>query len=89
MASEDSDDGHPSGWKENPKIVIIGAGIAGLTAGKYLINHGFSNLDIVEATDRTGGRIWSIDLGELSLYFCRGEWCRSDSSELWMLSLNW
>ena len=47
----------------SPKIVIIGAGIAGIAAGNYLANAGFTDFVILEATDRVGGRIWSIDLG--------------------------
>ncbi|KAK0057399.1 spermine oxidase [Biomphalaria pfeifferi] len=43
-----------------PKIVIIGAGLAGVAAGKYLISEGFSDFVILEASDRIGGRIWSI-----------------------------
>ena len=39
-----------------PKITIIGAGIAGLTAAVYLNKKGFK-VQILEASDRAGGRI--------------------------------
>lgn len=39
-----------------PKITIIGAGIAGLTAAVYLHRKGFE-IKILEATERAGGRI--------------------------------
>jgi phytoene dehydrogenase-like protein len=39
-----------------PKITIIGAGIAGLTAAVYLNRKGFK-VHILEATDRAGGRV--------------------------------
>jgi protoporphyrinogen oxidase len=39
-----------------PKITIIGAGVAGLTAAVYLHRKGFE-IQIIEATDRVGGRI--------------------------------
>ena len=65
MASEDSDDGHTSGWTKSPKIVIIGAGISGFSAGSTLANAGFTDFVILEASGRIGGRIWSIDLGKL------------------------
>ena len=39
-----------------PKITIIGAGIAGLTAAVYLNKKGFE-VRIIEATERAGGRI--------------------------------
>ena len=65
MASEDSDDGHTtSDWTKSPKIVIIGAGIAGVSAATTLVNAGFTDFVILEATDRVGGRIWTIDLGK-------------------------
>ena len=63
--AEDSDEGHTgNGWREQPKIVIIGAGISGITAGNYLASAGFTDFVILEATNRTGGRIATIDLGE-------------------------
>ncbi|XP_014778480.1 spermine oxidase [Octopus bimaculoides] len=43
-----------------PKIVIIGAGIAGISAAEYLIKNGFTDITILEASNRTGGRIWTI-----------------------------
>lgn len=48
---------------ENPQILIIGAGIAGISCGEYLTRNGLTNFKILEATDRTGGRIWSVELG--------------------------
>ncbi|XP_064599632.1 peroxisomal N(1)-acetyl-spermine/spermidine oxidase-like isoform X2 [Liolophura sinensis] len=47
---------------ENPQILIIGAGIAGISCGEYLTRNGLTNFKILEATDRTGGRIWSVEL---------------------------
>jgi len=51
------------------KIVIIGAGISGLAAGKSLQESGFEVV-ILEARDRIGGRVWTdrstgkaLDLG--------------------------
>lgn len=65
MASEDSDDGHTKtrSWKKSPKVVIIGAGISGISAGNLLASNGITDFVILEASDRVGGRIWSIDLG--------------------------
>ncbi len=66
--AEDSDDGHGTvGLDIRPKVIIIGAGIAGLAAGSYLTNAGIQDILILEATHRIGGRIQSVDLGE---YFC-------------------
>lgn len=44
------------------KVCVIGGGISGLGCANYLINNGLDDLVVLEATDRLGGRIWSIDL---------------------------
>lgn len=48
----------------NKKIVIIGAGAAGIAAATRLLSHGFYNLVILEAENRYGGRINTIPFGE-------------------------
>ena len=45
-------------WPSNPDVVIIGAGAAGLSAGRKLRKKGLSFI-IVEAADRVGGRAWT------------------------------
>lgn len=74
-APADSDTAEPfdimeNGEKQNgptdePEIVIIGAGMAGIAAGNKLSKEGFTNFKIFEASDRIGGRIWSVVTGEL------------------------
>lgn len=39
------------------KIVIAGAGVAGLSAGVYLKRLGYNNITFIEASDRVGGRM--------------------------------
>ena len=57
MADEDID-------KElHTNVLIIGAGIAGIAAAEYLTRNGFTDFKILEATDRVGGRIWTLHLG--------------------------
>ncbi|XP_067656296.1 spermine oxidase-like isoform X1 [Haliotis asinina] len=51
-------------WDSEPKIIIIGSGISGIAAGEYLSRKGFKNFKILEASNRTGGRIWSVNVGE-------------------------
>ena len=43
-------------------VVIIGAGIAGLSAARALIRGGITDLLLVEALDRIGGRIHTVTL---------------------------
>ncbi len=71
---EDLDDGTPTFLKflENglppkkmiPKssVLVVGAGIAGLTAAKLLKDRGH-NVTILEASDRVGGRIQTFRKG--------------------------
>ncbi|XP_007935059.1 peroxisomal N(1)-acetyl-spermine/spermidine oxidase [Orycteropus afer afer] len=43
-----------------PRVLVVGGGIAGLGAAQRLYHHrAFSHLRVLEATDRTGGRIRS------------------------------
>ncbi|MBD2576411.1 FAD-dependent oxidoreductase [Oscillatoria sp. FACHB-1406] len=44
----------------NLRIAIIGAGVAGLTAARELFRCGYTKIDIFEASDRIGGRTYSI-----------------------------
>ncbi len=44
------------------EIIIIGAGISGLAAAKTLINAGYKVI-VLEASDRYGGRIKTVDVG--------------------------
>lgn len=46
------------------RIVIVGAGAAGLAAAGELQARGFENVVILEARDRVGGRIWTGSLGD-------------------------
>lgn len=58
--------------EKKAKVVVIGAGISGLTAARKLVDSGLFEVKILEARDRIGGRIWTersnafgcpIDLG--------------------------
>ncbi|XP_014236465.1 spermine oxidase-like [Trichogramma pretiosum] len=60
-----------------PKILIIGAGAAGIAAASRLLQRGFKNVTILEAKDRIGGRIHTVEFGknfiELGAQWCHGE----------------
>lgn len=49
--------------KNRCKIIIIGAGMAGLSAANHLIKNGITDFKILEARNRIGGRIVSINMG--------------------------
>lgn len=44
-------------------IIIIGAGIAGLSTAYHLIKNGFNDFIVLEARKRVGGRILPLDIG--------------------------
>ncbi|XP_035387560.1 LOW QUALITY PROTEIN: peroxisomal N(1)-acetyl-spermine/spermidine oxidase [Electrophorus electricus] len=46
------------------KILIIGCGISGIGAAQKLIKHGFRNVQVIEATSRSGGRVQTGRLGK-------------------------
>ncbi|ENN76337.1 hypothetical protein YQE_07300, partial [Dendroctonus ponderosae] len=51
--------------RPEPSVVIIGAGIAGLSVAQRLAQCGLSKITVLEATDRPGGRIHSCWLGDV------------------------
>uniref|UniRef100_A0A336N5J9 CSON006941 protein n=1 Tax=Culicoides sonorensis TaxID=179676 RepID=A0A336N5J9_CULSO len=46
------------------KIVIIGAGASGIAAASKLLANGYENIVILEAEDRIGGRVWTVNDGD-------------------------
>jgi len=54
--------------ERSPRVVIVGAGISAIAAANLLISEGVHDIVILEATERVGGRIWSIDLGKIVVH---------------------
>jgi tryptophan 2-monooxygenase len=54
------DGGIGSNPNPNFRIAVIGGGVAGLTAARELYRSGYANIDIYEATNRLGGRTFSV-----------------------------
>lgn len=62
---------------EQPSVVIIGAGPSGVAAATRLLSGGFTNITVLEAEPRIGGRIHSVFFGDayvdLGAHWCHGE----------------
>lgn len=48
-------------------VVIIGAGASGLATAFKLLQNGFQNVTVLEAADRIGGRINTIDFDGVTM----------------------
>lgn len=61
-------DVRPPNWipHTSPKVVIIGAGIAGLTAAQTLLRQNIHDVTVLEASDRYGGRIYTKHFGDVT-----------------------
>lgn len=46
------------------RIVVIGAGAAGIAATTRLVFAGFKNVVVLEAENRLGGRVCTVPFGE-------------------------
>src|SRR6201999_3091174 len=64
-------------------VVVIGAGMAGLTAARALAEGGLKVL-VVEAQDRIGGRIWTRRVGDETIEL-GAEFIHVRPPELWAL----
>lgn len=45
---------------QNVRVVVVGAGISGISAASKLIENGFRNVTILEAENRIGGRVCTV-----------------------------
>lgn len=48
---------------ETKKIIIVGAGAAGIAAASKLFENGFKHVTILEAENRIGGRLYTTKIG--------------------------
>ena len=45
------------------QFIVIGAGIAGLSAASHLAKNGFKDFKVLEARNRLGGRVATMQIG--------------------------
>ncbi|XP_034233868.1 spermine oxidase [Thrips palmi] len=57
----------PSDDRKRVKILIIGAGMAGLSAANHLAKNGMTDFLVLEASNKIGGRIFSAQTGKHKL----------------------
>ncbi|KAH8389521.1 hypothetical protein KR200_002843 [Drosophila serrata] len=67
--------------KQNARIVIIGAGSAGIAAGTRLLEQGFKNVLLLEAENRIGGRIHTIPFAD-NVVDLGGQWCHGEKDNI-------
>lgn len=70
---------------EDVDVVVIGAGLSGLTAAEHVINAGKSCI-VLEARDRVGGRTFSQSLGKGGVVDLGAAWI-NDSNQNRMIAL--
>ena len=76
-ACESSDDGPSKG-----RVIVVGAGLAGLTAADRLADHGWEVV-VLEARQRVGGRVWTLRNPDTGQYAeGGGEFLDSEHSEM-------
>jgi phytoene dehydrogenase-like protein len=62
----------PAPMSRRPKrVIVVGAGVAGLAAARTLRDHG-AEVTVLEARDRIGGRVWTVDGVDLGAHWIHG-----------------
>lgn len=66
---------------KNARVIVIGAGPAGIAAATRLLENGINSIIVLEAEDRIGGRINSIEFGGNWLDL-GGQWCHGEQNNI-------
>ncbi|HEY6635372.1 MAG TPA: NAD(P)/FAD-dependent oxidoreductase [Acidimicrobiia bacterium] len=67
------------------RVLVVGAGLAGLTAAHELQTHGVE-VTVLEARDRVGGRVWSHQFDNGAVVELGGEWIDSSQAAVRLLA---
>ncbi len=70
---------------ESADVLVVGAGLAGLTAARNLVAAGCSVL-VLEARDRVGGRMVNEDIGDGKIVEMGGQWAGPTQDRLMALA---
>ena len=54
---------------KSPSVVVVGAGVAGVSAALSLIHNGIDDVVILEAQDYIGGRVKAVSIGNVLRQF--------------------
>ena len=49
------------------QFIVIGGGISGLSAASHLSKNGFNDFKLLEARNRLGGRVATMQIGDYSI----------------------
>ncbi|XP_075222246.1 spermine oxidase-like [Lycorma delicatula] len=55
--------------REKYKVIIVGAGVAGIGAATHLLKNNFSDIAILEASNRLGGRVYTAEFGDFLIEY--------------------
>ncbi|XP_017028056.1 spermine oxidase [Drosophila kikkawai] len=60
--------------RASSRILVIGAGVSGIAAATRLLQNNFGNVQILEAENRIGGRIYTVPFGD-NVIDLGAQWC--------------
>ncbi|BBM82764.1 flavin monoamine oxidase family protein [Candidatus Uabimicrobium amorphum] len=67
---------------ENYDVIVVGAGVAGLTTARELINQGVKSVLVIEARNRVGGRTYNIPTAGNGYAEAGGQWIGPTQTEI-------
>ncbi|KAK6635766.1 hypothetical protein RUM44_001020 [Polyplax serrata] len=74
----------PSKLKKNYKVIIVGAGISGLSAAQTLHENGLNDLLVVEAQSKPGGRISTVKIDDYHLEL-GAQWIHGEKNDVFSI----